>query len=57
MLDRIDAWIEDGTLNGERPNVADFMIAPCLALLTYRPDTRPEIERRPAGRLVSRLLA
>jgi glutathione S-transferase len=56
QLDRIDAWIADGTLNGERLNVADFMVVPCLALLTYRPDLRAEIERRPAWRLVSRVL-
>jgi glutathione S-transferase len=55
-LDRVDAWIADGTLNGERLNVADFVIAQCLALLAYRPDVAPEIERRPAGRLVSRRL-
>jgi glutathione S-transferase len=57
LLDRVDGWIADGTLGGETPNVADFMIAPCRALLTYRPDLKPEVERLPAGRLVSRLLA
>jgi glutathione S-transferase len=55
-LDRVDAWIADGTLNGEQLNVADFVIAPCLALLAYRPDVRPELDRRPAGRLLRRLL-
>jgi glutathione S-transferase len=56
MLDRIDGWIAGGTLDGERLNVADLMIAPCLALLTYRPDLRPEVARRPAGRLLSRVI-
>ena len=56
MLDRIDGWIEAGVLNGDELNAADFMIAPSLALLTYRPDFREEIERRPAIRLVDRLL-
>ena len=56
MLDRIDAWIEAGVLNGEKLNAADLMIAPSLALLSYRPDTRADIERRPALRLVDRLL-
>jgi glutathione S-transferase len=56
MLDRVDGWSESGVLNGERPNAADLMIAPSLALLTYRPDTRIEIERRPLLRLVDRLL-
>lgn len=56
MLDRIDAWIESGVLNGEALYAADLMIAPSLALLTYRPDARAEIERRPALGLVDRLL-
>jgi len=56
MLDRIDAWIDAGALNGERLYAADFMIAPSLALLCYRPDVRAEIERRPALALVDRVL-
>jgi glutathione S-transferase len=56
MLDRIDGWVESGVLNGEQLYAADFMIAPSLALLCYRPDLRPEIERRPLVALVDRLL-
>ncbi|HST56085.1 MAG TPA: hypothetical protein VLJ42_09360 [Solirubrobacteraceae bacterium] len=56
MLDRIDAWIDAGVLNAPALNVADFVIAPCLALLTYRPDLQPQIAARPAGALVERLL-
>jgi glutathione S-transferase len=56
MLDRIDGWIESGVLNGDDLYAADFMIAPSLALLCYRRDLLPEIERRPAIRLVDRLL-
>jgi glutathione S-transferase len=56
QLDRIDAWIETGVLNGERLYAADLMLAPSLALLTYRRDLRAEVERRPAARLVDRLL-
>jgi glutathione S-transferase len=56
MLDRVDDWIERGVLNGDELYAADFMIAPSLALLCYRPDVRLQIERRPAIRLVDRLL-
>jgi glutathione S-transferase len=56
MLDRIDAWIEEGVLNGEELYVADFMIAPSLAVLTYRADVAEQIERRPALGLLDRLL-
>ncbi len=56
MLDRIDAWIEAQVLNGEHLNAADFMIVTSLALLCYRPDVRAELKRRPAIRLLDRVL-
>jgi glutathione S-transferase len=56
MLDRIDAWIADGVLGGAQLNAADFMVAPSLALILYRPDVRPMFEGRPALELVDRLL-
>jgi glutathione S-transferase len=56
MLDRIDAWIADGVLGGAQPNAADFMVAPSLALILYRPDVMPMFEGRPALELVDRLL-
>jgi glutathione S-transferase len=56
MLDRIDAWIEAQVLNGEHLHAADFMIVTSLALLCYRPDIRAELERRPAIRLIDRIL-
>jgi len=56
MLDRIDAWIADGTLGGAQLNAADFMVAPSLALMLYRPDLLPLFEGRPALELVDRLL-
>jgi glutathione S-transferase len=55
-LDTVDAWIGAGVLDGEELNVADLMIVPSLALLAYRPDLRSEIERRPAGALLERVL-
>jgi glutathione S-transferase len=56
LLDRVDAWIEDGTLNGEQPNVADFQIAPSIALAMTLDDLRPAIENRPAGALAKRVV-
>jgi glutathione S-transferase len=56
LLDRIDAWIEDGVLNGEQLHAADYIVAPSVALLMYRRDLRPEIERRPAAALADRVL-
>ena len=56
MLDRIDGWIREGVLNGPELNAADFMVAPSLALILYRPDVKPMFEGRPALELVDRLL-
>jgi glutathione S-transferase len=56
LLDRVDAWIEDGTLNGAQPNVADFQIAPSIALAMTLDDLKPMIEGRPAGALARRLV-
>jgi len=56
LLDRIDAWIEDGTLNGDQLNAADFQIAPSIALAMTLDDLRPAIENRPAGALANRVV-
>jgi glutathione S-transferase len=56
MLDRIDAWIGSGVLNGAQLNAADYMIVTSLALLMYRSDLEPEIRARPAGSLADRIL-
>jgi glutathione S-transferase len=56
LLDRIDAWIEEGVLGGPELNAADFMVAPSLALILYRTDVMPMFEGRPALELVDRLL-
>jgi glutathione S-transferase len=56
MLDRIDAWIADGVIGGAQLNAADFMVAPSLALILYRPDVKPMFDGRPALELVDRLL-
>ena len=56
MLDRIDSWIVQGVLGGPELNAADFMVAPSLALILYRPDVQPMFEGRSALELVDRLL-
>ena len=56
LLDRIDAWIESGVLNGEQLNAADFQIAPSLGLAMTLDDLRPAIESRPAAELARRLV-
>ena len=56
LLDRIDAWIEDGTLNGDQLGAADFQIAPSIALAMTLDDLRPAIENRPAGALAKRVV-
>ena len=55
-LDRIDAWVEAGVLNGDELYAADYAIASSVALLTYRPELRPEVESRPVRALVDRIL-
>lgn len=54
-LDRIDAWIGDGLLNGAELNAADFQIAPNIALMLRFEDLAPCIEGRPAAGLAQRV--
>jgi glutathione S-transferase len=56
MLDKVDAWIAAGVLNGEELNAADFQIAPSLGLAMTIDDLRPAIENRPAGALAKRVV-
>jgi glutathione S-transferase len=55
QLDRIDRWIEDGTLGGEPPNAADLQICSTVRLLMTIGDVRPLIEGRPCAELAIRL--
>jgi hypothetical protein len=57
LLDRVDWWVGEGLLNGEELSVADFVIAPSVALLAYHRDLAEEIERRPAGQMLDRVFA
>jgi glutathione S-transferase len=56
LLDRVDAWIEAGVLDGEELNAADFQIAPSLRLAMTMQDLRPLIDARPAGKLARRVV-
>jgi glutathione S-transferase len=47
-LDRIDAWVAEGTLGGEDPNVADLQIASTSRLLMSLGDVEPLFAGRPA---------
>jgi len=55
-LDQVDAWIEQGLLDGPELNAADFQIAPNIALLLRFEDLAPHIQHRPAARLARRLI-
>ncbi len=51
QLDRVDRWIAEGVIGGERPNAADLQIGSTIRLLLTFEDLRPLIEARPAARL------
>ena len=53
-LDRVEGWIEQGVLGGERPNAADLQIGAGLRLLLTIGDVAPRIDDRPAGELARR---
>ena len=55
-LDRIDRWIADGVLGGERLNAADFEIAPNVRSLLEFDDLAPLVRGRPAERHARRIL-
>jgi glutathione S-transferase len=51
QLERIDGWITEGLLGGERPNAADLQIGCTIRLLMSIGDVRPLIAGHPAARL------
>jgi glutathione S-transferase len=55
-LEQIDAWINEGLLNGSELNAADFQIAPSIALLLRFEELAPLIDQRPAAHLARRLV-
>ena len=50
QLDRVDALLAEGVIGGERPNAADFQIAPSVRLMLTFDQLREHIDARPAGR-------
>jgi glutathione S-transferase len=51
QLDRVDRWIAEGLIGGERPNAADLQIGSTIRLLMSIGDVRPLLESRPAASL------
>jgi glutathione S-transferase len=56
LLDRVDAYIADGTIGGTEPNAADFQIATSIGLALTLDDLKPLIEPRPAATLPERFV-
>lgn len=57
ILDRVDAWIGEGVLNGEELRSPDFAVAASLALVEYIVALQPELQRRPAMALLDRVFS
>jgi glutathione S-transferase len=57
ILDRVDAWIGEGVLNGERLHSADFAVASSLALVEYIVALQPDLQRRPLWGLLERVFS
>jgi glutathione S-transferase len=49
QLDRVDALIAEGVIGGERPNAADFQIAPTVRLMLTFDQLREYVDGRVAG--------
>jgi glutathione S-transferase len=57
ILDRVDAWIGDGVLNGDQLRSPDFAVASSLALVEYVVALQPELQRRPLMALMDRVFS
>ena len=53
LLERVDGWIAEGLLGGERPNAADLQIGSTIRLLASIGDVAPLIAGRPSERLAA----
>jgi glutathione S-transferase len=56
QLDRVDALLAEGVIGGERPNAADFQIAPSVRLMLTFDQLRAHIDARPAGAYARKLV-
>lgn len=56
LLDRVDAYVADGTIGGAESNAADFQIASSIGLALTLDDLKPLIEPRPAAELARRIV-
>jgi glutathione S-transferase len=56
QLDRVDALLAEGVIGGERPNAADFQIAPSVRLMLTFDQLREHVDGRPAGAHARRLV-
>ena len=56
MLDRVDAFVEEGVLGGLVPNAAGYQLAPTIRLMACFDDLRPAIDERPCGRFARKVL-
>lgn len=57
ILDQVDAWIDQGVLNGEQLRSPDFAVASSLALVEYIVALKPELQRRPLMALMDRVFS
>jgi hypothetical protein len=57
ILDRVDAWVAEGVLNGEQLRSPDLAVASSLALVEYILELQPELRRRPSFALVERVFS
>ena len=56
-LDRVDAWIAEGTLGGEAPNAPDLQIGSSMAMLNTHRYLHPLLDGRPSLELAVRQFA
>jgi glutathione S-transferase len=55
ILDKLDAWIEEGVLDGKDLNAADFQIAPSVQLLLMADDYAQALRGRPVEAFARRV--